>query len=155
MTIRACQTWISKTIKKVIFWHIYDFKWSFYLHWFIWSTYVVLTPAQLALPSLGLALVHVPLWPRFKILHTDSHHFFCKISLTHFHSKQPKETWGFWKYFTYKSIFLKTFEGELLIWSQTTTLLQIFCELKLLNPQVIFKRIRKADGAFYRETLEC
>ena len=64
--------------------------------------------------------------------------------LTHLHSERPKEAGRFWEYFTQKSIFLKTFEGEMLIRSQTTTLLQIFCEM-LLYSQVIFKSMKLAD----------
>ena len=67
--------------------------------------------------------------------------------LTHLHSERPKEAWPFWQYFTYKSIFLKTFEGEMLIRSQTTTFLQIFCELSLYS-KVIIKSMRVADDTF-------
>ena len=67
--------------------------------------------------------------------------------LTHLHSERPKEAWQFRKYFIYKVIFLKTFEGELFIRSQTTTPLQIFCELSLYS-QVIFKSMRVADDTF-------
>ena len=67
--------------------------------------------------------------------------------LTHLHSERPKEARQFWKYFTYKSILMKTFEGEMLIRSQTKTLLQIYCELSLYS-QVIFKSMRVADDTF-------
>ena len=50
-----------------------------------------------------------------------------------------------------KSIFWKIFEGEMLIRSQTTTLLQIFCELLLYSP-VIFKSMRVADITFWRNS---
>ena len=72
--------------------------------------------------------------------------------LTHSHSDRPKKAWQIWKYFTYKSIFLKTFEGGMLIRSQTTTLL-IFCEI-LLCSQVIFKSMKVADDTFQRNS-EC
>ena len=72
----------------------------------------------------------------------------CNLThLTHLHSEQPKEAWRFWEYFTQKSIFLKTFGGEMLIRSQTTTLLQIFCEL-LLYSKVIFESMKVADDTF-------
>ena len=74
-------------------------------------------------------------------------------NLTHSHSERQKEAWQIWKYFTYKSIFLKTFEGEMLIRSQTTTLLQIFYEI-LLCSQVIFKSMKVADDTFQRNS-EC
>ena len=48
--------------------------------------------------------------------------------------------------FFYQEHFLKIFEGEMLIRSHTTTLLQIFCEL-LLYSQVIFKSMEVADDA--------
>ena len=67
--------------------------------------------------------------------------------LTHSHSGRPKQAWQFWKYFTYKGIFWKTFEGEMLIISLTTTLLQIICEL-LLYCKVISKIMRVADDTF-------
>ena len=67
--------------------------------------------------------------------------------LTHLHSEQPKEAGQLWKYFTYKSIFLKMFEGEMLIISPTKTVLQIFCELMLYS-QVIFKSMKVADATF-------
>ena len=73
--------------------------------------------------------------------------------LTHLHSEQPKEAWLFWEYFTQKNIFLKTFEGEMLIRSQTKTLIQIFCEL-LLYSQVIFESMKVADDTFWRNS-EC
>ena len=57
------------------------------------------------------------------------------------------EAWRFRKYFTYKSILLKTFEGEMLIRSQTTTFLQIYCELSLCS-HVIFKSMKIADDTF-------
>ena len=41
----------------------------------------------------------------------------------------------------------KTFEGEMLIRGKISTLLQIFCELKLYT-QVIFKSMRVADDTF-------
>ena len=41
----------------------------------------------------------------------------------------------------------KTFEGEMLIRSETTTLLQIFCEFSLYS-QVVFKSMRVADNSF-------
>ena len=69
------------------------------------------------------------------------------VKFTHSHSGRPKKAWQFWKYFTYKGIFWKTFEGEMLIISLTTTLLQIFCEL-LLYCQVIPKNVRVADDTF-------
>ena len=49
---------------------------------------------------------------------------------------------------TYKSIFWKTYEGEMFIRSQTTTLLQIFCEFSLCS-QVIFKSMKVADVRFW------
>ena len=66
------------------------------------------------------------------------------LSLTHSHSERPKQAIQFWVYFSIKSIFRKIFEGEMLIRSQTTTLLLIFCEL-LLYSQVIFKSMKVAD----------
>ena len=66
------------------------------------------------------------------------------IGLTHSHSERPKEAWQFWIHFSIKSIFWKIFEGEMLIISQTTTLLQIFCGL-LLYSQVVFKSMKVAD----------
>ena len=74
-------------------------------------------------------------------------------NITHSHSERPKEAWQIWKYFTYKSILLKIFEGGMLIRSQTTTLLQIFYEI-LLCSQVIFKSMEKADDTFQRNS-EC
>ena len=59
--------------------------------------------------------------------------------LTHLHSDRPKEAWQIWKYFTYKSIFLKTIKIGMLIRRWTTTLLQIFYEI-LLYWQVIYKK---------------
>ena len=47
--------------------------------------------------------------------------------------------------FLAKHFFGKIFEGEILSVSQTTILLQIFCEL-LLDSQVIFKSMKVADG---------
>ena len=73
--------------------------------------------------------------------------------LTHSHSERPKEAWQIWKYFTYKSIFLKTFEGEMLIRSQTTTLLHKFYGI-LLCSQVIFISMKVADDTFQRNP-EC
>ena len=70
-----------------------------------------------------------------------------KTNKTHLHSEQPKEAWLFWEYFTQKSIFLKTFQGEMLIRSQTTIRLQIFCELSLYS-QVIFKSMKASDDTF-------
>ena len=67
--------------------------------------------------------------------------------LTHLHSERPNEAWQFWKYFTYKSILVKSPEREMLIRSQTKTLLQIFCELSLYS-QVIIKSMRVADDTF-------
>ena len=55
--------------------------------------------------------------------------------------------------FNVQNIFLKTFEGEMLITSQTTNLLQIFCENSLYS-QVIFKSMKVADNIL-RGTLEC
>ena len=40
--------------------------------------------------------------------------------LTHLHSELNKKVWRFWKYFTYKSVFLKLSEGEMLIRCWTT-----------------------------------
>ena len=71
------------------------------------------------------------------------------VTLTHWHSERPKQACRFWKYFTQKGIFWKTFEGEMVITSQATTLLQIFCELSL-SSQVIFKSMRVADDTFMR-----
>ena len=67
--------------------------------------------------------------------------------------RAAKEAWQIRKYFTYKSIFLTTFEGGMLIRSQTTTLLQIFYEI-LLCSQVIFKSMKVADDTFQRNS-EC
>ena len=67
--------------------------------------------------------------------------------LTYSHSEQPKQAGRFWKYFPYKTIFWKVFDGEMLIRSQKTTLLQIFCELSLYS-QVMLKSIRVADDTF-------
>ena len=47
----------------------------------------------------------------------------------------------------------KIFEGKMFTRSQTTTPLQIFCQL-LLYSQVIFKSIRVADDTFQRKS-EC
>ena len=44
--------------------------------------------------------------------------------------------------------FLETYEGEMIIRSQTTTLLQIFCELSLCS-QVIFKSMKVANVRFW------
>ena len=73
--------------------------------------------------------------------------------LTHSHSERPKQAWQFWIYFSNKGIFWKIFEGEMLIRSQTTTLLQIFCEL-LLYSQVSFKSMKVADDTSKRNS-EC
>ena len=67
--------------------------------------------------------------------------------LSHQHSEQPKQAGQFWKYVTYKNIFLKIIEEEKVIRSQTTTLPQIFCELSF-DSQVIFKSMRVADEPF-------
>ena len=48
---------------------------------------------------------------------------------------------------TYKSIFLKTFEREMIIRSHTTTLPQIIFELSLYS-KVTFKNMREADDTF-------
>ena len=58
----------------------------------------------------------------------------------------------FAKYFTHKSIFLKTFEGEMFIRSYSTILDQMFCGL-LLNSQVIYKSSRVADNIPTNRTL--
>ena len=50
-------------------------------------------------------------------------------------------------------IFQKTHEGEMLIRSKRSTLLQMFCELSLYT-QVIFKSMREADDAV-QSTPEC
>ena len=39
---------------------------------------------------------------------------------------------------------MKTFDGELLISCQTTTHIEIFCEISLCS-EVIFKKMREAD----------
>ena len=75
------------------------------------------------------------------------------FGLTQSHSERPKEAWQIWKYFTSKSIFLITFEGGMLIRSQTTTLLQIFYEI-LLCSQVKFISMKVADDTFQRNS-EC
>ena len=49
--------------------------------------------------------------------------------------------------FNLQKKFLKTFEGDMLISSQTRTLLQIFCEF-LLYSKDIFKSMRVADDTF-------
>ena len=67
--------------------------------------------------------------------------------LTHLHLERPKEAGCFWKYFTYEGIFMKVFEGEMFIRSQTITLLQIFCEF-MHYFKVIFKTMRVADVTF-------
>ena len=64
--------------------------------------------------------------------------------LTLSHSEPPKQAWQFWKYFLTKAFFGKMFEEEMLTRSQTTTLLQIFCEFSLYS-QVIFKSMKIAD----------
>ena len=56
-------------------------------------------------------------------------------------------------FFTYRSIFQKTFEREMLVQSKRSTLLQIFCEL-LLYTQVVSKSMRLADDTF-QSTSEC
>ena len=58
-----------------------------------------------------------------------------------------RQAWQFWKYFSNKSVFWKIVEVGMLKRSQTTTLLQIFCEL-LLYSQVILKSMKVADGTF-------
>ena len=68
-------------------------------------------------------------------------------TLTHSHLERPKQAWQFWWYFSYKSIFWKIFGGKILIRSQATTLLQIFCEL-LFYSQVISKSMKVADDTF-------
>ena len=55
--------------------------------------------------------------------------------------------------FNLQKEFLKTFEGEMLISSQTTNPLQIFCKISL-HSQVIFKSMKVADDIL-RGTLEC
>ena len=67
--------------------------------------------------------------------------------LTHLQFEHAKEVWWFSKYFSYESIFLKIFEGRMLIRGETTYLLQIFCEL-LLYSQAIFKSLEVADNTF-------
>ena len=67
--------------------------------------------------------------------------------ITHSHSENPKQAGRFWKYFPYKTIFWKIFEGDMLSKSQTTIILQIFCELSLYS-QVMLKSMRGADDTF-------
>ena len=55
-------------------------------------------------------------------------------------------------HFSYKTIFWKTFQREMLIISQTTTLLQIFCELKLYS-HVIVKSMSVADWLYFLKEL--
>ena len=78
---------------------------------------------------------------------TSKHEEEITHSLTHLHSERPKEAWQYWEYLAHKSIYLKIIEGEMLIRSQTTTLLQIFYELSLYS-QVIFKSMKVADDTF-------
>ena len=54
---------------------------------------------------------------------------------------------NFGNIFRTKAFFWKIFEGEMLTRGQTTTLLQIFCELSLYS-QVIFKSMKVADDTF-------
>ena len=82
-----------------------------------------------------------------------THWMITSVTSTHLHSERPKEAWRLWKYFPYKSIFLKTFEWQMLIRRQTTNLLQIFCKI-WLHSQVIFKSMKVADD-ISRGTLEC
>ena len=59
-----------------------------------------------------------------------------KVTLTHSHSegpKQKKRPHNSGNEFRKKSSFWKLFEGEMLNRSQTTTLLQMFYEISLLN----------------------
>ena len=53
-------------------------------------------------------------------------------------------------FFFYKSVFRKIFEGEMSTRSQTTTLLQIFCELSL-HSQVIFQKYESSRRYFLEE----
>ena len=69
------------------------------------------------------------------------------VLFTHLHSERPKQAWGFGKYLSYKSIFQKTIEREMLIRSQTTTPLQICFTLSLYS-QVILKSMSVADNTF-------
>ena len=74
------------------------------------------------------------------------------VELTLLHSERPKELELIvWEIFYLQKHFGKTFEGEMLITSQTTTLLQMFCELTLYS-QVIFKSLRVADDTLKRNS---
>ena len=59
-------------------------------------------------------------------------------------SVAPKTTRLFWWYLSNKGIMRKIFEGEMFIRTLSTTLLQIFCELKLYS-KIIFKNMISPD----------
>ena len=80
--------------------------------------------------------------------------FFLEMKLRQYWEDQPinaqsgqKRPDNFGDILLKKTFFLKTFEGEKLIRSQTTILVQIFCELSLYS-QVIFKSMIVADDTF-------
>ena len=62
-------------------------------------------------------------------------------------SLQPKPAWWFWCNLLNASIVEKIFEGEMLIRTLPTTLLQIFCNISC-NSKVIVKSIIDPDNNF-------
>ena len=60
-----------------------------------------------------------------------------------------KTAWQFWWNLSSKSVFGKIFEGEMLIRTLPTTLLQIFCKISF-NPKVIVRSTIDPDDNFYR-----
>ena len=66
------------------------------------------------------------------------------VDLTRLHSYSQRSPHDYENILLNKGISFKTFEREMLIRSQITTLLQIFCELSLYS-QVIFKSMKAAD----------
>ena len=61
--------------------------------------------------AIGRAVVYYALAAHAFSAGIKCRHCSTVLVLTHLHSEWPKEAWQFWKYFNYKSIFLKTFEG--------------------------------------------
>ena len=95
----------------------------------------------------------------FKPCHVGNHWItLTKYSQISTHVPGFNHFWGFLHhfvlacYFSNKSILWKIFEAEMLLRSQTTTPLQIFCWLMLYS-QVIFKSVRVADDVLSSRAL--
>ena len=73
------------------------------------------------------------------------------LILIHLCSQRPKSAWQFWWNLAGKRTCRKIFEGEMLIRTLSTTLLQIFCKI-ILNSEVIVKSIIDPDDNFLRNS---